>query len=212
MFIGINICAQNDHNEKLTRVLIKTDSGSIILVLYEETILHKENFLKLTKEGYFDGQLFHRLIKDFMIQGGDPASKSAGTRQILGLGGPGYTIPAEINPKYYHKKGALAAARKDDSVNPTKSSSGSQFYIVQGSLFTKKQLDLMVERKMHVPFSKAEIQTYTKIGGAPHLDGDYTVFGEVIKGLNVLDKLMNVQVDANNRPLKDIKFTIKILE
>ena len=197
-------------NEQLTKVQIRTDSGTITIVLYDETPLHRDNFIKLTKSGYFDNQLFHRLIKNFMIQGGDPNSKNADKGELLGQGGPSYTIPAEFNPNYFHKKGALAAARKGDDVNPSKASSGSQFYIVQGNVYSLAQLDMMVTRNMHAPFTDAEKEAYTQIGGSPHLDGSYTVFGEVIEGFEVLDKLMRVPVDAYDRPLTDLKFSIKI--
>jgi peptidyl-prolyl cis-trans isomerase B (cyclophilin B) len=208
--VTANSCAQNDNN--FVKVIIQTDSGSMRLVLYNETPQHKENFIKLVNEGYYEGLLFHRLIKDFMIQGGDPNSRDAGKGEFLGQGGPGYTIPAEINSKYFHKKGALAAARKGDNVNPLKASSGSQFYIVQGVVFTKPQLDLMVENNEHKPFTAEEIQAYTTAGGTPHLDDGYTVFGEVVEGFEVLDKLMNAPVDGYDRPLDDIKFSIKIAE
>jgi cyclophilin family peptidyl-prolyl cis-trans isomerase len=207
-----NLKAQNNPSDHLTTFLILTDSGNIKLVLYDETKLHKENFIKLAKAGYFDDQLFHRLIKDFMIQGGDPNSKNAVRGELLGQGGPGYTIPAEINPKYFHKKGALAAARKGDDLNPAKESSGSQFYIVTGNVFTKKQLDQMVSQNIHCRFSEKETVAYTTIGGSPHLDGGYTVFGEVIEGFEVLEKLMKIPVDAYDRPQIDIRFRIKILE
>jgi cyclophilin family peptidyl-prolyl cis-trans isomerase len=207
-----NICCQNERSESRTQVLILTDSGNMKFVLYDETKLHKENFIKLVKDGYFDDQLFHRLIRDFMIQGGDPNSKNAERGELLGQGGPGYTIPAEIDPKYFHKKGALAAARKGDDLNPSKESSGSQFFIVKGSLFTNDQLNFMVSEKMHAPFTVSETEAYTTIGGSPHLDGEYTVFGELIEGFEVLDKLMNVPADAYDRPLNDIRFRIKILE
>jgi cyclophilin family peptidyl-prolyl cis-trans isomerase len=207
-----NICCQNERSESRTQVLILTDSGNMKFVLYDETKLHKENFIKLVKDGYFDDQLFHRLIQDFMIQGGDPNSKNAERGELLGQGGPGYTIPAEIDPKYFHKKGALAAARKGDDLNPAKESSGSQFYIVKGSLFTNEQLNFMVSEKMHAPFTVSETEAYTTIGGSPHLDGEYSVFGELVEGFEVLDKLMNVPTDAYDRPLNDIRFRIKILE
>ncbi len=211
LFSGI-INAQNSINDSRTNILITTDSGNIRIVLYNETKFHRDNFIKLIKEGYFDGQCFHRLIKNFMIQGGDPNSKNAEKGELLGQGGPGYSIPAEIVPQYFHKKGALAAARKGDEVNPSKSSSGSQFYIIQGTLFTKAQLDLMVQRKMHAPFTAKEIEAYTTLGGSPHLDGGYTVFGEITEGFDVFDKLMKAPVDAYDRPLTDIKFRIKILQ
>lgn len=193
-------------------IQIQTDYGSITLVLYDDTPLHRENFIKLSQDGFYDGQVFHRLIKNFMIQGGDPNSKNAARGELLGQGGPGYTIPAEINPKYFHKKGALAAARKGDNVNPAKESSGSQFYIIQGTVLTKAQLDLMVERNMHKRFTEEETEIYTTLGGSPHLDGAYTVFGEVIEGMDVLEKLMNMPVDAYDRPLTDIRYSIKILK
>jgi cyclophilin family peptidyl-prolyl cis-trans isomerase len=212
VFISGNILAQKENVKPLTRFLIETDSGSITLVLYEGTPLHKRNFTKLVKEGYYDGLLLHRVIKNFMIQGGDPNSKNASKGEQLGQGGPGYTIPAEINQNYFHKRGALAAARKGDAVNPSKASSGSQFYIVQGTIFTKPQLDNLVILKKHLPFTKEETEAYTTTGGSPHLDGAYTVFGEIVNGFDILEKLMNVPVDEYNRPLNDIKFTVKILE
>jgi cyclophilin family peptidyl-prolyl cis-trans isomerase len=206
------ISCQSNNSNGLTTVLITTDSGNIKLILYDETPLHKENFIKLINEKFYDGQHFHRLIKDFMIQGGDPNSKNANRGELLGQGGTGYTIPAEINPKYFHKKGALAAARNGDPVNPDKASSGSQFYIVQGRVFIMEELNQMVLEQIHAPFTDAEIEAYTKLGGTPHLDGRYTVFGEITEGFDVLDKLMNVPVDAYDRPLTDIEFSIKILE
>ncbi len=197
-------------NYQLTKVQIKTDSGTITIALYDETPLHRDNFIKLAKSGYFDNQLFHRLIKGFMIQGGDPNSKNADKGELLGQGGPSYTIPAEFNPNYFHKKGALAAARKGDDVNPSKSSSGSQFYIVQGTVYSAAQLEMMVARNLHAPFSEIEKETYMQIGGSPHLDGSYTVFGEITEGFEVLDKLMQVPVDTYDRPLTDLKFSVKI--
>ena len=216
LLLGIILHAGEAFSQKTVtgspvKVLIETDYGSMTLVLYDDTPLHQANFIKLTKEGFYNGLLFHRLIKDFMIQGGDPNSRNAAKGELLGQGGPGYTVPAEINPKHLHKKGALAAARQGDQVNPARASSGSQFYIVQGSVFTRPQLDLMVERNMHKPFSEEEIKTYTTLGGSPHLDGGYTVFGEITEGIDVLDKLMNLPVDGYNRPLNDVRFNIKIL-
>jgi len=198
--------------DKRTRLLLVTDLGTIRIVLFDETNLHRENIKRLAKEGYYDSQLFHRLIKDFMIQGGDPNSKNAEKGELLGKGGSGYTIPAEINPKYYHRKGALAAARNNDDINPSKASSGSQFYIVQGTVLTKSELEMMVQYNVHSPFTAEEIAVYTTVGGSPHLDGKYTVFGQVESGFDVLDKLMNTPVDSNNRPLTDIRFRIVIQE
>jgi peptidyl-prolyl cis-trans isomerase B (cyclophilin B) len=201
---------QTGTSDSRVKVIIETDSGKIVLVLYDETPQHKENFIKLIKEGYYDGQLFHRLIKEFMIQGGDPNSKNASTGEMLGQGGPGYTIPAEISELYIHKKGSLGAARKGDKLNPSRASSGSQFYIVQGRVFTNQELEELVLQNIHKPFTANEILTYTTLGGSPHLDGGYTIFGEVTEGLPVLDRLMNTPVDAYDRPVTDIKFTIKI--
>jgi len=203
-------CAQTNNNDSLTEVTIQTDFGNIVIELYNDTPLHKDNFLKLSKEGFYEGLLFHRLIKDFMIQGGDPNSRNGSKGELLGQGGPGYTIPSEISSQHFHKKGALAAARKGDSSNPTKASSGSQFYIVQGRVFTVAELDEFVNQGKHAPLTPEEISIYTTIGGTPHLDGGYTVFGEVISGLDVLEKLMNLPVDTYDRPINDIKFRIKL--
>jgi len=197
---------------KNKKVLIKTEYGDMVIELYDDTPLHRDNFLKLTREGYFDNQLFHRVIGDFMIQGGDPNSINAYKGEMLGLGGPGYTIPAEILPNHYHKKGAIAAARKGDPVNPKKESSGSQFYIVQGRVFNKAQLDAYVQMKKHLPFTEEQTKDYTTIGGTPHLDNEYSVFGEIVEGFNVLDSIATVPVDAYNRPIKDIKYTIEVIE
>jgi len=145
-----------------------------------------------------------------MIQGGDPHSVRAAKGQRLGTGGPGYTIPAEFNKNLIHKKGALAAARQGDNVNPEKASSGSQFYIVQGRVFTREELDLMAQRGMITPENEV-IETYTTVGGTPHLDGDYTVFGEVIEGLDVLDRIAGVKTDAYDRPLEDVVYNISIV-
>lgn len=201
---------QVNNDKETTIVAIETEYGDIKLQLFNETPLHKENFIKLINEGFYEDLLFHRLIKDFMVQGGDPNSKNASPGEMLGQGGPGYTIPAEILPQYFHKKGVLAAARKGDNVNPSKASSGSQFYIVQGKVFTKEELEQFVIQDRHKPFTEEEIAAYTTVGGTPHLDGGYTVFGEVIKGMEVLEQLMNEPTDSYDRPLKDIKFTIKL--
>jgi cyclophilin family peptidyl-prolyl cis-trans isomerase len=193
------------------KVLISTSFGDIKVKLYDETPLHRDNFVKLAKEGYLNGTLFHRVIKNFMIQGGDPDSKKAKKGQMLGNGGPDYTIPAEFVDKYFHKKGVLAAAREGDEVNPNKSSSGSQFYIVHGQVFNDATLN-SIEKKYNRKFTNEQRQAYKTIGGAPHLDGNYTVFGEVYEGLDVIDKIADVQVDKYNRPLEDIKMTVKLIE
>lgn len=245
-----------------TRVKIETDYGDIVLRLYDETPQHKENFLKLTREGFYDGLLFHRVINHFMIQGGDPASKNATAGQRLGGGDPGYTVPAEILPQFFHKKGALAAARQGDQQNPEKRSSGSQFYLVQGTVFTEGALDTLemqinarqaqdIQRKHFMQHQEelnqlrqngdqdqfairvAEIREaaekeiseavpykidddkrkiYTTLGGYPSLDMNYTVFGEIEEGLDVLDKLAAVETDRFDRPLTDLKMKVKVIE
>jgi peptidyl-prolyl cis-trans isomerase B (cyclophilin B) len=246
-------------------ITIKTQHGEMIAILYDETPKHKANFIKLAKEHFFDGTLFHRVIKDFMIQGGDPDSKTVKPGQHLGNGGPGYTIPAEFNPKFYHEKGALSAARLSDPVNPSQASSGSQFYIVQGKimpLYEVEQLRIdqpkldaglrtMLQNPKNKPlldslralqttvdddtfkekiFSLAprveqetgikvtrevtpeKIKTYTTVGGVAYLDGQYTVFGKVIKGLDIIDKIAAQPGDEVDRPLVDIPMTITVQE
>ena len=187
--------------------------GTIKIMLYDNTFRHSDNFVKLVNEGYYNGQLFHRVIKDFMIQSGDDKSINAPSGVLLGQGGKSYTIPAEFFPEYYHKRGALAAARQGDNINPKKESSGSQFYIVQGQKFTKEQLDMFVKKGLHPPFTDEQIKTYTTIGGTPHLDYNYTVFGEVIEGLDIVEAISKVSTDKNARPLQDVKiikmYTIK---
>lgn len=239
----------------MSKVQIKTSLGDITVRLYDETPLHRDNFIKLAKEGYYNGTLFHRVIKNFMIQGGDPDSKGAAAGVQLGTGGPGYTVPAEfVYPQYFHKKGALAAARQSDQVNPEKKSSGSQFYIVTGEVYSagkltqlEKQLEqrmlqsifdsLVVEnrdkilqlrrnrdqagiaaiqeqlqkdtfakaKEMGKPkFTDAQREAYTTIGGTPFLDNDYTVFGEVEEGMDVIDAIQNVATGAGDRPNNDV--------
>ncbi|PCH67442.1 MAG: peptidylprolyl isomerase [Bacteroidetes bacterium] len=201
-------CAQK---EKEVQVLISTEYGDIKLKLYNETPKHRDNFVKLAKEGFYDGTLFHRIIKGFMIQGGDPQSKNAKPGQQLGNGGPGYTIPAEFNPEFIHKKGALSAARMGDNVNPKRESSGSQFYIVQGTVIPKEKL-LEFGKSKGITFTEEQITAYTTIGGSPHLDTQYTVYGEVVEGLEVIDKIAEVPRDSRDRPIKDISITVKVLE
>lgn len=202
---------EEETKEKTTMVIISTDLGEMKAVLYNETPLHKENFIKLAKDGYFDGCLFHRVIDGFMIQGGDPDSKTAKPGQMLGQGGPGYTIPAEFKQELIHKKGALAAARMADQVNPQKASSGSQFYIAQGKSYTENELNMLSSR-MGKAFNKQQMEAYTTIGGVPFLDYEYTVFGEVVEGLEVIDKIAAVEKDRRDRPVQDIKMTIKVVE
>lgn len=190
------------------KVKIETSKGTMVAVLYDETPIHRDNFVKLAESGFYEGLLFHRVINTFMIQGGDPESKNAPLTKQLGNGGPGYTLPAEIVPKYYHKKGALAAARTGDQINPQRRSSGSQFYIVHGKKFTDMQLDSM-EKQMNTKFTKEQRDTYVEIGGAPHLDAQYTVFGEIIEGYDVIDKIAGVETNDKDRPVEDVKI-IKI--
>jgi len=200
---------EDDKPEQLVK--ISTDYGDMIIKLYNGTPLHRDNFIKLVKASYYDSLLFHRVINQFMIQGGDPDSKGAAAGQMLGNGGPGYTIPAEFRKEYFHKKGALAAAREGDQVNPEKASSGSQFYIVQGRKWTNTELNTMEQQRHHlIPWEQKEV--YMKTGGTPHLDGAYTVFGEVISGMEVIDKIAAQAGDRMNRPLKDIKMTISLIE
>jgi len=237
----------------------------MMAILYDQTPKHKENFIKLAKQKYFDSLLFHRVMQGFMIQGGDPDSKKAQPGQHLGMGGPGYTIPAEFNSSLFHEKGALSAARLPGGQNPTKASSGSQFYIVQGTVVNKSDADNLkidneklnlgfqmiagnpankplmdslmiiyssgdmqayqkkilslvplIEKQTNVKVTKEvspeKIEAYTTIGGAPHLDGDYTVFGKVIKGFEVIDKIAAIPVDVNNRPLEDVRMTVTLEE
>jgi cyclophilin family peptidyl-prolyl cis-trans isomerase len=201
LFLFVILCAQ----DKYPDITIETEYGNMVISLYDETPLHCQNFVKLVNEGYYNEQLFHRVIKNFMIQSGDPDSKEAKPKQMLGRGGPAYTIPAEINSKYYHKKGALAAARQGDNINPKKESSGSQFYIVQGRAFTQSELEKMLQQGMHMPFTQEQFTTYTTTGGSPHLDNEYTIFGELIEGFNVLDSIAKNPVDKYSRPIKDIR-------
>lgn len=243
-----------------TRLKIKTTEGDIIIRLYDETPKHRDNFLKLAKEGYFNGTLFHRVIKDFMIQGGDPDSKNAPKGKMLGTGGPDYTIPAEfVYPQYFHKRGALSAARTGDEVNPEKESSGSQFYIVWGKAFKPAELKQMehqmamqqeqqvfnqLTREHHEEimnlrrnrdrvglqdklieqtkttckqqgkpsFTEEQIEVYTNVGGTPFLDNQYTVFGEVEEGLDIVERIQNCDTDRNDRPTEDVKIeTVALL-
>lgn len=194
-----------------TMIKIETSKGDMLVRLYDETPAHRDNMIKLVKEGFYNNQLFHRVIKDFMIQGGDPHSVGAPKGQRLGSGGAGYTIPAEFNPSLIHKKGALAAARKGDRSNPEQASSGSQFYLVQGRVLTPEEISFMVQQGAATFTEEAE-KIYTTLGGTPHLDGAYTVFGEVVEGLEILDSIAALPCDAYNRPVEDVSFTISLLK
>ena len=203
LFMTTTSCSARKNLEP--RVQLETTYGNIIVKLYAETPLHRDNFLKLVDEGFYDGILFHRVIADFMIQTGDPNSRNAQPGQMLGTGDVGYRLPAEIVfPQYFHRRGALAAARQGDHVNPERKSSGCQFYIVQGRVFSNEELDMM-ERNMSVKFTDEQRLAYTTIGGTPHLDGEYTVFGEVIDGLDVVEKISRTRTGRHDRPVEDIK-------
>ena len=189
-------------------VVIETNKGSIKIEVFNDVPQHAANFLKLAKEGFYDSLLFHRVIPSFMIQGGDPDSKNAPSKQMLGNGDLGYKVPAEFKlPTYYHKKGALAAARDN---NPEKASSGCQFYIVVGKIFTDADLNNM-EQRGHFKYSEQARTDYKTIGGTPHLDGDYTVYGQVVTGQEIVDAISLVPRDTNNRPNEDVRIlNIKI--
>lgn len=256
---GFSACKSGQKTENMeqeTKLKIETTAGDIVVKLYNETPQHRDNFIKLAKEGTYEGTLFHRVIKDFMIQAGDPESKNAEKGKMLGSGDVGYTIPAEfVYPKYFHKKGALSAARQGDQVNPEKASSGCQFYIVTGKVYNdstllgmeqqmnqmrlnnafqalaQKQMKeiyrlrkagdqeglmdlqdkLIAEAEAQVAgepefrFTPEQVKAYTTVGGTPHLDNAYTVFGEVLEGMDVVDKIQGVKTDRNDRPLDDVK-------
>ena len=247
-----DISAQNPE----TKVLVKTTAGDFTVKLYNETPAHRDNFIKLVEEKYYDNILFHRVIRDFMVQAGDPESKDAPRFSQLGTGGPGYTLPAEfVYPGYFHKRGALSAARQADQVNPERESSGSQFYVVTGKRYSMNELkdleqrmseneaqsvfdrlcaqnrdsifalqkaddtdgliklqneliaktDEIMKQKGDFEFTPEQLSVYTSEGGAPFLDGQYTVFGEVIDGMKVIDKIEKVSTDVNNRPVRDVR-------
>lgn len=265
---GLTACKpgqkKEENMEKETKLKIETSAGDITVKLYNETPKHRDNFIKLVKDGTYEGTLFHRVIKDFMIQAGDPESKKAPKGKMLGAGDVGYTVPAEfVYPKYFHKKGALSAARQGDNVNPKKESSGCQFYIVTGKVYNDSTLlgmeSQMNENKINVifntlaqkhmkeiykmrkendenglyelqeklfaeaeaevakqpefHFTPEQIEAYTTVGGTPHLDGEYTVFGEVIEGMDIVDKIQQVKTDRSDRPEEDVKIVkVEVLD
>lgn len=190
-------------------VLLRTNYGDLVLRLSDETPLHRDNFIKLVKRRYYKDVLFHRVIQHFMIQSGDPDSRKAAGGKPLGEGGPGYTVPAEFREELFHRKGALAAAREGDNVNPQKASSGSQFYIVQGKVWTSGALDTLEIKRLNgrkIPAACREV--YTTVGGTPHLDQNYTVFGQLIKGYDVLDQIAAVPTSKakdRDRPIRNVR-------
>jgi peptidyl-prolyl cis-trans isomerase B (cyclophilin B) len=199
---GTSTYSQDKKDDKQIKVIIHTAYGDMTAVLYNETPQHRDNFIKLINEGWYENSPFHRIIQGFMIQGGQNAD---------GRLDPGYTIPAEFVPGKFHKKGALAAARMPDNVNPEKASSGSQFYIVQGKVLTEQELNMYASR-YNLHFTSEELDAYTTVGGTPHLDGDYTVFGEVIDGFDVIDAIASVNTGKGGKPLQPVTMTIEIVE
>jgi peptidyl-prolyl cis-trans isomerase B (cyclophilin B) len=198
---------------KARLVQISTDYGDMIIRLYDSTPIHRDNFIRLVQEGFYDSLLFHRVIRNFMIQGGDPTSKNADSSTVLGGGeAPGERIPAEFRNNYIHKKGVIAAARDD---NPEKASSNCQFYIVQGQKYNDTMMNMMEcnvrQNNPGFTYTREQRKLYESIGGTPFLDQNYTVFGEVIKGLDVIDKIASLQCNANDRPLTDVRMKMKLL-
>ena len=204
-FLVLAVLSGCGTNDGYTYALISTDFGDMKVKLYNSTPQHRDNFIKLAGEGFYDGTLFHRVIEGFMIQGGDPDSRNAAPQQSLGLGGPGYTIPAEIGA--LHMTGALAAARTN---NPAKESSGSQFYIVHGKPVSSAELDAIAARAGK-QYSDIQKQLYEELGGTPQLDFQYTVFGEVVEGFDVIDAIAQVKTQVGDRPVEDVAMTVKIL-
>ncbi len=197
------------NSDKTKYVEIETDMGTMKVELYDQTPIHRDNFIKLVEEGFYDDLLFHRVIKGFMIQGGDPNSRDAPQGQGLGSGGPGYTLEAEIGAP--HLYGTLAAARTGGASNPEKKSSGSQFYIVQGRKLTDSGLDNLQNQKGFT-YNESQRALYKEKGGAAELDMDYTVFGQVIEGLDVIEKIAVVQTDRGNRPVSDVRMKIRVVK
>jgi peptidyl-prolyl cis-trans isomerase B (cyclophilin B) len=190
-------------------VRISTDKGSCVVLLYNQTPLHRDNFVKITQEGKLSETLFHRVIKSFMIQGGDPDSKTAKPGQALGDGDWGYTVPAEFRDSLFHKKGVIAAARDDI---PSKASSACQFYLAQGKVFTDEQLDLLEQNKLKRKIPTWQREVYKTLGGIPHLDQNYTVFGEVVQGVEMIDTIAAVKTGAADRPVEDVRMTVTVLK
>jgi len=208
LFLSALVMAMMSCDDAVKKVQVQTEYGNMTFELYNSTPAHRDNFVKLVKEGYYNDLLFHRVIKGFMIQGGDPNSKGAGPNVPLGQGGPGYTLPAEIAAPHF--KGTLAGARQGDAVNPQKESSGSQFYISQGRTYGADELNRMGQSK-GIQYSEAQIAKYQEVGGVPFLDMEYTVFGEIVDGMEVIDKIANVQTGQADRPVKDMKMKVVML-
>lgn len=197
--------------EKSTYVKVTTDFGDMVFRLYDETPKHRDNFIKLANEEYFKDLLFHRVMDDFMIQGGDPESRGAKPGVLLGNGGPDYAIPQEFVDSLYHRKGVLAAAREPDEINPDKESSASQFYIVEGQTWEDEDFPRF-ERRIGKDIPEEHRTIYKTIGGTPFLDNQYTVFGEMVAGFNVLEAIASVRVDRNNRPVEDVSMDIEVIK
>ncbi len=192
-------------------VELETKFGNILIELFDSTPKHRDNFTKLAEQGFYDSLLFHRVIDGFMIQGGDPDSKAAPTGKPLGMGGPGYQVEAEIMPDNIHIKGAIAAARTGDQINPERKSSGSQFYIVQGRPVTKPMLEVM-ENRMGIKYTDEQKAAYLEKGGTPQLDAQYTVYGQVVEGLDIIDKIAKVGTDARDRPAEDLTMKVRVIK
>jgi len=206
VFLSLNAFAAKPKHQFIR---ISTDKGSCVVLLYNQTPLHRDNFVKITREGKLSETLFHRVIKSFMIQGGDPDSKTAKPGQALGDGDWGYTVPAEFRDSLFHKKGVIAAARDD---NPTKASSACQFYLAQGKVFTDEQLDLLEQNRLKRKIPTWQREVYKTLGGIPHLDQNYTVFGEVVQGIEMIDTIAAVKTGAADRPVDDVRMTVTVLK
>lgn len=206
VFLSLNALAAKPKHQFIR---ISTEKGTCVVLLYNQTPLHRDNFVKITQEGKLSETLFHRVIKGFMIQGGDPDSKTAKPGQALGDGDWGYTVPAEFRDSLFHKKGVIAAARDD---NPTKASSACQFYLAQGKVFTDEQLDLLEQNRLKRKIPTWQREVYKTLGGIPHLDQNYTVFGEVVQGIEMIDTIAAVKTGAADRPVEDVRMTVTVLK
>ena len=206
VFLSLNALAAKPKHQF---VRISTEKGTCVVLLYNQTPLHRDNFVKITQEGKLSETLFHRVIKGFMIQGGDPDSKTAKPGQALGDGDWGYTVPAEFRDSLFHKKGVIAAARDD---NPTKASSACQFYLAQGKVFTDEQLDLLEQNRLKRKIPTWQREVYKTLGGIPHLDQNYTGFGEVVQGIEMIDTIAAVKTGAADRPVDDVRMTVTVLK